>query len=336
MIQRFKKLAPQPLKQLIYKFLKLKVFCSVYYRDAKRFLSHSSMVSHRGRKENLRSLIAIDYHRLEKGLALPNPKPAFGVAIVDRLVDLLMDYLSKHGPDWTIKDAVLSLNAYFERYGEDAKLLKARERFEIILGEAYPDGINQKVDAISFLSKEDHQKTLDFDFASFYHSRHSIREFSDEPVCDDLVRSSIQLAMRAPSVCNRQPWKVYSLSKSEKISKLCQIQGGSRGFADQISRLLVVAVDLSEFYMVGERNECWVDGGIFLQSLLVCLHANGLGACPLNWCVSTAVDEEARSLLGADPGHNIIALIAVGSLKDHIKFARSERRPVDDVLINVE
>ena len=330
-----KALIPKFVKGWIFKAMKPWVYFGVYFRDARRYARYSSVFSNREKRENLRSLIAIDYHRIEKGLALANPRFAFGKAVVENLISLMDRYLTLYEADWTILDAIASLQSYFDRFSTAEILEKPRKRFDLLKSQLSPEQQERSQDAIGTFCLEGHRKTLDFNFSDFYCSRHSVREFSEDPVSIELIEESIVLAMRAPSVCNRQPWKVYCVSEAETIQQLCQIQGGSRGFATEINKLLVVGVDLSEFYLVGERNECWVDGGIFLQSLLISLHAKGLGACPLNWCVSTSVDDQARKIISIKGGHALIALVAVGGLKDTTKFARSERRPVEDVLTHV-
>jgi nitroreductase len=42
--------------------------------------------------------------------------------------------------------------------------------------------------------------------------RMSIRQFTDEPVSDDRLRSLLELAARAPSGGNVQPWRIYVLN----------------------------------------------------------------------------------------------------------------------------
>jgi nitroreductase len=48
------------------------------------------------------------------------------------------------------------------------------------------------------------------------HTRHSIRRFLVKPVSADTVREILDLAARAPSGTNVQPWKVYALAGQKK------------------------------------------------------------------------------------------------------------------------
>jgi nitroreductase len=61
------------------------------------------------------------------------------------------------------------------------------------------------------------------------HSRHSIRRFLPTPVSADTVRELLDLAARAPSGSNVQPWRVHALAGAEK-------EGLSRAIAERYSR----------------------------------------------------------------------------------------------------
>jgi nitroreductase len=97
-----------------------------------------------------------------------------------------------------------------------------------------------------------------------------------------------------------------------------------------------VTSDLRHFMNIGERNQGWIDGGMFSMQLLLALHAEGLGACPLNWSTDYKEDERFRAI-SVIPDHEIIMMfIAVGHLPDEFKIAQSARRPLSEILVKVE
>ena len=79
---------------------------------------------------------------------------------------------------------------------------------------------------------------------------------------------------------------------------------------------------------MGERNQCWIDGGMFAMSLVLGLHAQGLGTCFLNWSKSAPEDKAMRALLQLPPQEAIITLIAVGNLPRSLSVAKSVRPPL--------
>ena len=55
--------------------------------------------------------------------------------------------------------------------------------------------------------------------------RHSVRAFLPKPVPRELLTQLLQLASRAPSGTNTQPWKVYVLQgarKDELVRTICE------------------------------------------------------------------------------------------------------------------
>lgn len=57
-------------------------------------------------------------------------------------------------------------------------------------------------------------------------SRYSARAFLDKPVADALILEILQLAAKAPSGTNTQPWKVYVLQgakRDELVGKVCAV-----------------------------------------------------------------------------------------------------------------
>ena len=68
------------------------------------------------------------------------------------------------------------------------------------------------------IRKSDKFNNKDLSFAALSENRHSVREFADEPVSLDELNQAIQMAMRTPSVCNRQPTRVHVILDKEVIA----------------------------------------------------------------------------------------------------------------------
>ena len=85
---------------------------------------------------------------------------------------------------------------------------------------------------------------------------------------------------------------------------------------------------------VNERNEGYVDGGLFSMSLLYALEARGLAACPLNTMFSEQVDRKTRDLLDIPDNEVFVMYIAVGHFKETSKICRSQRFGLDRIRMN--
>ena len=55
--------------------------------------------------------------------------------------------------------------------------------------------------------------------------RHSVREFAETPVTVEEIMNAVRVAMRTPSVCNRQPTRVHIITDAELNQKGHAIAG---------------------------------------------------------------------------------------------------------------
>ncbi|WP_064504886.1 nitroreductase family protein [Frateuria defendens] len=170
----------------------------------------------------------------------------------------------------------------------------------------------------------------------FFLSRHSVRDFRPEPVPQALLERAVRLAMKAPSVCNRQAWHVYQLDRRESIDRALALQNGNRGFGHEVPCLLIVTADLRAFDSHGERFQHWIDGGMFAMSLVLALHALGLASCCLNWSRGPLDDLALRRAVAIDGAHTVIMLMAVGYASERLKVCYSARRPLASILTHLD
>jgi nitroreductase len=274
----------------------------------------------------------MDYHRIEKGLALRHPRPAFGQQVISELARNTASYAQLGGDRELLRIVRNVLTAYVDHH----------DRQKLELGSLR----DQVTNVIEQLSIADHAcesggttnvsraDWFAFDRSAlqdFFLSRSSVRDFSDEPVDDEVAERIVRLAMKTPSVCNRQAWRVYDAPKSELMTSILGCQNGNAGFRDSIARVFVVASDLRQFVSVGERNQGWIDGGMFAMSLLWAIHAEGLGACALNWSMEKEADKKLRSLVGIPDYEIIVTLIGFGHVRESFRVAQSPRKPIHDI-----
>lgn len=159
-----------------------------------------------------------------------------------------------------------------------------------------------------------------FDFHKFAWSRSSVREFDcSRSISRDEILAVVDAARKTPSVCNRQSSRVHIFTEPQVVSQVLSYQRGNTGFGHQVPAVAIITSDVSQFFSVDERNQMWVDGGMFAMSFVYGLHALGLGSCCLNWCISDHGDRSLRNA-GYVPDHeHIIMMIAFGhpSEKNH-------------------
>lgn len=328
MRDRIKAMVPAERRVAIRRMLARVKVLSNYGYDARRFLSASSAGRSTDDAERLAAHISMDYHRLEKGMALPSPRYGFGRDVVVRLMRSIGRYEAAYGPSDVTMFGRGALAEYrrFNAAKVAPELESEIDRFLV------PATLPGQCGGVAALTCE----TLfpfDSDVAQqFLLSRHSVRQFDGRPVPEDLLQKAVRIAQQAPSVCNRQSARVFASNERKKMNAMLQLQNGNRGFGDRLGAVIVIASDMRAFTSMGERNQCWVDGGIFAMSLSLALHSLHVGACMLNWSVEPGRDRALRRCLGIDDNYAIITMMGAGYPPDSLVVAASPRRRTESIV----
>lgn len=299
--------------------------------DARRYLRWSAPAAGEPDRVQSAAMLTLNAHRIEKGLALPDPRPGFGADALRRLATLLDDHTRRFGGGPAV-DAALDALAEYRRFtavhglptalADDA--LERFGRWRTVAPE--PAGGTVAVERGAVLA------ALPADPEAFFGRRHSLRQFDPRPVDLGTLDRAVRLAQRAPSVCNRQAARVHAFTDPLQRRTVLGFQNGNRGFGDSAGLILAVTVDLRHFTGAGERHQGWIDGGLFAMSLVYAFHAVGLGACMLNWSVTADTDRRMRLAAGIPDWEAVVMLVAVGHLPERFRVALSARKPLADIL----
>lgn len=310
--------------------------------DFRQYLRGSGLV--RTTPGSRQANILKQYHRIEKGLALPAPRLGFGADAIALLVEdldhLLRARRAGEPADWTVHAALRTLQAYVDFHaGKGQPRPELAARVAQMAAQAAQAGPPPREGAEGGLLARRRDEVLaavrSGDFGAFLRTRHSVRQFAARPVEPALIEEAVSQARFAPSVCNRNGGRVYWVRDAARAQQLLRHQNGNRGFGDSAGALLVVTARQDAFLTVGERYQAWIDGGLFGMTLVYALHAQGLGSCCLNWSVEPEIDRAFKREAGIPQHDAVIMLLAVGHLREDFVVARSERRPLADVLIKL-
>jgi nitroreductase len=325
---------PAMVRQRLARRRRLSRLESNYRYDIDRFVTHGCPFREFDSGGELRAYIRMLSHGLEKGMSFHDARKGFGVEKARELIRALDCYHEQFEWHDEVATAVACLQQYAEFHrakGDANPALEAEvERFRCRIPQAHPESPTSG--GVQRVGRDEIWRQARIDLSGFFSSRHSIRQFSSEQVPLDLIARAVRMAQKTPSVCNRQSARVYAFDNDEAGARVLACQNGNRGFGHLADKVLVVTADLQNFLSVGERNQCWIDGGMFAMSLIYALHSLGLGTCCLNWCVEKEADERLRDAAGIPPSENVIMLLAVGCLPEEFAVARSARKDLSDVL----
>lgn len=251
--------------------------------------------------------ITKEYHRIEKGLALESPRRPFGAEPRMRLELLLSGRTATEAHEMRAAEALIALEEWNDKGLVDDQLAPPGSQWD---------------------PSEEEMRT----FHRFFESRRSVRTFAPRPVDVAAVAEAVMDAGRTPSVCNRQPWRAH-LYEAGRAQEVLQLHNGSAAFAKSVPSILVVTARTGMFSGTGERNQRWVDGGMFAMTLVWALHARGLATCFLNWSRDNDSTRKLREVSEIPADEDVIVIIAVGHPAPSHRVARSPRRDIADLLI---
>lgn len=311
--QSFKK---STLVKLIIKILNFskKLFIYIYnsFLDSWYYFKYSTLnIFNKNNQENLSAMIIAHVHSIERAFSLKNTKTVFGIELVTNLKKLISQ-INNNEYNYELQIAHSAI-AEYEKYHR----ISCTKNSTLLPYKYYKH--NKFNNSSSYLS--------------VVKSRHSIRNFGNKPINYTDVIKAIALAKdTTPSVCNRQGWEVILVRNKVLINQILNLQTGNRGI-ENIQCILIVCATLRSFFGSSERNQPYVDAGIFLMSLLNSLHYKNIACCTLNWSVDRTHDKKLKKLLGIDNSREIIAFIALGSYpEEEIKIASSHRKPLKRIL----
>jgi len=192
-------------------------------------------------------------------------------------------------------------------------------------------------------------------FDRLVRARRMVRAFRDEAVADDLLRDLLDLARRAPSAGNAQPWEHLVLRGGdvERYWDTTLPDPGARArFRWQgllAAPVLVIPYVRPDAYVerYSEPDKAatgrgagegawpvpywWVDGGAALQNLLLACTAAGLGACFFG---QFEHEPAVRAAFGVPDDRRALGTVALGwpAPDEPGRSARRPRPPLDDVV----
>jgi nitroreductase len=302
--------------------------------DYYRYLNYSAWTQN-PRDNHVRSyLMKMKYHGLEKSLSYQVRRAGAGWNTVFDILDGLVKAKKSGCPDISEDMAAVNVIKKIQSIPEHINSIQADE-VEKLLGfcQIPSDSLDH---GVKNYSSEDFFKGKLDNPEDFFNTRFSLREYDDCIVSDAVILKAIGLALKTPSVCNRQHWHVYHTNDREVRDAALNLQNGNTPFGDNVPNLFIITVDLKAFVSPIERYQHWVDGGMYSMSLIYALHSLGVASCPLNWSQSPRNDMKLRKVLNIEKHHSIMMFIAAGYPRKDNYVCSSIRKEAYSMLTTLE
>lgn len=286
-------------------------------------------------KNQLAGHIMLNAHSLEKGLSSENFELGHGFDKIEELARLLNTYKNKgfNLSHPAFKTGVAAIKVYNDIYADS----DYKEAFSKLVAEINRDDLRQfekdiyGTKTVSLISKKNNDKK---NFSDLAMGRSSVREFSGAKIKEEDLIEAVEIAQKSPSACNRQSSRIHKIHDKDIVREVMLIQDG---FAYEIppEYIFLITVDDSNFSGAGERNQGYIDGGMFVMSLLYALEYKKIAACPLHASFTFEKETLFRQILNIPDREKLIAFIAIGSFKDNFVVAKSYRYPVTYIMSDI-
>jgi len=167
------------------------------------------------------------------------------------------------------------------------------------------------------------------DTLSAINKRRCVRGFSDAVPDDELVRTVLEAAVRAPSAGNLQPWHFYVV-RDESVKQELATAALSQRHVSEAPVVIVVCADqdrsAGRYGARGRELYCIQDAAAATENLLLTATALGLASC---W-VGAFDEKEVARAVEAPKGRRPLALIPLG-YPTRQRSSPTPRLPLEEV-----
>jgi nitroreductase len=156
--------------------------------------------------------------------------------------------------------------------------------------------------------------------------RRSVREYTDEPVDDAVLRALIDAAIKAPSAINQQPWAFVVVNDPTLLTRISDqakayLLKASLGAPAHPFREMLNDPKFHIFYhapvlvvIAAAEPTDWAveDCALAAENLMLAAYAKGLGTCWIGFAQHWLATADGKAALGVPPTYAPIAPIIVG------------------------
>ncbi|MDP4982701.1 nitroreductase family protein [Pseudoalteromonas tunicata] len=284
-----------------------------------------------GMQNGSSSLLRRNIHRLEKGLIM---QPRRNVFALDYIEETINTYRQCEEVGSKIELSELSwaadvLNEYFSVVDKSHPIIASALASFSVCRNLFIE--NKKIPYLE-CNKVKHSIEPE-QLAMLFKARRSVRWYQQEKVPNELILAAVDMALQAPSACNRQPFEFLVVEPGDKLDALAILPGGTAGFADNIPCLIAIVGDLSCYPFERDRHVIYIDGSLVSMQLMLAFETLGLSSCPINWPELHRLDLRVSKLLEIPQHKRVVMFLSVGFAKINGKIAFSDKKIASQVVV---
>jgi nitroreductase len=152
-------------------------------------------------------------------------------------------------------------------------------------------------------------------------TKRAVRQFTGDPIPDDVLEKILRAALRSQSSKNTQPWELIVVRDRATLDALSRT-GDYLGHVAKAAACVLFAAP-------SEQGWTWFDLGQCASYLQLAAHEEGVGSC----LGAIYHPDQARELLGVPAGMALNALVSLGYAAPEDEPARmGGRKPLSEAV----
>ncbi len=277
-------------------------------------------------------LLRRNIHRLEKGLIMQPRRDVFAERFIGETIQVYERAISLGSLNAEeLKWATDVLTEYFNIVKVTKQISKARQVFNSVLIQSKED---KKYIPYPFESLPDTEIKYE-ELKKLFLKRRSVRWYQDKDVPSELIEEAVNIAVLAPSACNRQPYSFYVSDNRNSAVQIAKCAGGTPGWVDNIPCTIAIVGDLSAYPNERDRHLIYIDGSLAAMQLMLAFETLGLSSCSINWPDIESAERKIDKLLDLKSYQRPIMLLSVGYAQDKGGIPYSQKKSAKELIKRV-
>ena len=275
----------------------------------------------------------IHTHTLEKGMEHFELRP-FAVKKTEYIMSLIKreSKFENYRNTFAFINGINSLREYKKIYEEHGWKDKDEYKKVSEFLKNYTDVEEQKAGAY-ILTKKELEKDYNIDYLKFIKSRHSTRNYKNEPIKLEDVQKAVDMAKYSASACNRQYIKLHFYPSGKMRDNVIQYALGKGGLYLEGVNTFIVTFDVNGLSGPGERNQGYFNAGLYSTNLVNAFHSLGIGTCFIQFANSVKEEDDLKKMNGIPEYERIAVILFAGYYDEKSIFAVSPRKDVKELLV---
>lgn len=168
------------------------------------------------------------------------------------------------------------------------------------------------------------------DFLQLVQNRHSVRQYTGEPIPHEKLERILEAGRLAPSARNSQPWRFYCAESRSAVDDTVKaiLMSGRNAFTEKCGAIIAITEEPIPSEPAMRRRFAEYDIGMAVMQICLAAEALGVGSCILG----LYSEEGVKCALSIPEDRQVALLVALG-VPDEISVREKTRKPASETVV---